>query len=79
MRSGFSGPALHELEAEPVVVFPRSSSSPLGHVAWVDGMAPRSDGTYIHIWEMNFHGLGVIDQRWVKVTPGLSFITAPAI
>jgi hypothetical protein len=42
-------------------------------------MAPRSDGTYIHIWEMNVNGLGVIDQRWVKVTPGLSFITAPAI
>jgi surface antigen len=64
---------------QAVVVFPKSAASPLGHVAWVDAMAPRSDGTYIHIWEMNVNGLGVIDQRWVKVTPGLSFITAPAI
>jgi len=64
---------------QAVVVFPKTSASPLGHVAWVDAMAPRSDGIYIHIWEMNHVRLGVIDQRWVKVTSGLSFIPAPAI
>ena len=64
---------------QAVVVFPKTSASPLGHVAWVDAMAPRSDGIYIHIWEMNHVSLGVIDQRWVKLTSGLSFIPAPAI
>lgn len=64
---------------QAVVVFPISKASPLGHVAWVDAMGPRSDGTYIHISEMNRTTLGVTDTRWVKVTPGLLFITAPAI
>lgn len=64
---------------QAVVVFPGTSTNPDGHVAWVDAMAPRSDGTWIHIWEMNYTGLYQVDNRWVKVAPGMSFIPAPAI
>jgi surface antigen len=68
----FSFPA-----TQAVVVLP--STNPDGHVAWVEAMAPRSDGTWIYIGEMNVIGLGQIDHRWVKVTPSMSFIPSPAI
>ena len=64
---------------QSVVVFDASLVPPYGHVAWVDSMQPRSDGTYIHVWEMNWYGLYKIDDRWVKVVAGMSFIPAPAI
>lgn len=70
----FSFPA-----TQAVVVFPGTPTTRYGHVAWVDGMQPRSDGTWIHIWEMNYTGLYQVDNRWVKVAPGMSFIPAPAI
>jgi len=62
---------------QAVVVLP--STNPYGHVAWVEAMAPRSDGTWIYIGEMNVIGLGQIDHRWVKVASNMSFIPAPAI
>lgn len=64
---------------QAVVVFEGTASNPYGHVAWVDGMQPRSDGVYIHVAEMNYIGFNKIDTRWVKVVPGMSFIPAPAI
>jgi surface antigen len=70
----FSFPA-----TQAVVVFAATSTNKYGHVAWVDGMQPRSDGTWIHIWEMNYTGLYQVDSRWAKVIPGMSFIPAPAI
>lgn len=64
---------------QAVVVFPGTSTNQYGHVAWVDGMQPRSDGAWIHIWEMNYTGLNQVDNRWVKVAPNMSFIPATAI
>lgn len=64
---------------QAMVVFQGTPTNRYGHVAWVDGMQPRSDGTWIHIKEMNYTGLYQIDSRWVKVTPSMSFIPAPAI
>jgi surface antigen len=64
---------------QAMVVFePRvQGASADGHVAWVDDMQPRSDGTYIHVREMNWRGLGVISERWVKHVAGMSYIMAP--
>ena len=50
-----------------------------GHVAWVDVRQNRADGLYIHIWEMNARGFGVISERWVKHTGGMSYILAPSL
>ncbi|WP_117210501.1 CHAP domain-containing protein [Allorhizocola rhizosphaerae] len=68
---------------QSVVVFERGvagASSTTGHVAWVDFMQQRSDGTYIHVWEMNFGGgLGVEHERWVKHQAGMSYLMAPQL
>jgi surface antigen len=64
---------------QAVVVFPKSSTSSLGHVAWVDAMQLRSDGQYIHIVEMNAIGFNVVSDRWLKASPGWSYIPAPAL
>jgi surface antigen len=64
---------------QALVVFPASKAHKFGHVAWVDEMQPRYGGTWIHIWEMNFLHLNDIHNRWIKVTPKLSFIPASAI
>jgi hypothetical protein len=72
---------------QSIVVFQPNvqGSGSIGHVAWVDGMQPRADGTYIHVWEMNFReadgtgGFNRVSQRWVKHVGGMSYIPAPAI
>ena len=70
----FSFPA-----TQAVVVFEATRNNPYGHVAWVDAMRPNIGGTQIHIWEMNYIGWNQVDQRWVTITPDMSFIPAPAI
>ena len=69
--------------ARAVVVFERGvagASSTSGHVAWVDYMQQRSDGLYVHVWEMNFGGgLGIEHERWVKHQSGMSYIMAPQL
>jgi surface antigen len=66
---------------QSVVVFERGvagASATTGHVGWVDDMQPRSDGTYVHIREMNWNGrLGVEHERWVKHQAGMSYVMAP--
>lgn len=71
-----SGPS-----TQSVVVFERNvqGSGSVGHVAWVDAMEKRADGTYVHVAEMNYKGLGVISNRWVKHVPGMSYIMAPQL
>lgn len=64
-----SSPGTHS-----IVVFERSSPTSVGHVAWVDGIQLRSDGLWIHIWEMNRTTLNQITNRWVKHTSGMSYI-----
>lgn len=64
---------------QAVVVFEGTLSNPAGHVAWVDAMQPRSDGTYIHIQEMNYKILYDHNERWIKAVPGLSYIPSPSI
>ena len=63
---------------QSIVVFDPNvqGSGSVGHVAWVDYVQPRADGTYIHVWEMNFRGLNVVSDRWVKHVPGMSYIMA---
>jgi len=74
---------LNQPATQSVVVFERGvqgASSTSGHVAWVDFMQRRSDGTYVHVWEMNFGGgLGVEHERWVKHVAGMSYIMAPQL
>ncbi|WP_162907399.1 CHAP domain-containing protein [Allorhizocola rhizosphaerae] len=66
---------------QSIVVFEPGvqGASSQGHVAWVDFMQPRSDGTYIHVWEMNWRGLHIVSDRWVKHVPGMSYIMAPQL
>ncbi len=72
---------LNSPATQSVVVFEPGvqGASSLGHVAWVDYMQPRSDGTYIHVWEMNWKGLNIISDRWVKHVAGMSYIMAPQL
>jgi surface antigen len=72
---------LNSPATQSVVVFEPGvqGASSLGHVAWVDFMQPRSDGTYIHVWEMNWKGLNIISDRWVKHVSGMSYIMAPQL
>lgn len=70
---------LNSPATQSLVVFERGTggaSSTGGHVAWVDFMQARSDGTYVHVWEMNWRGLGVVSERWVKHIAGMSYIMA---
>lgn len=62
-----------------IVVFEKyvQGSGSYGHVAWVDAVRPAVGGTDIHVVEMNFRGLGVISDRWVRHVSGMSYITAP--
>jgi surface antigen len=66
-----------------VVCFERGvagASTTNGHLGWVDYVQARSDGTYVHVWEMNFGGgLGVEHERWVKHQAGMSYIMAPQL
>jgi surface antigen len=66
---------------QAIVVFEPGvqGASRLGHVAWADSMRPQADGVYIHISEMNFRGLGVTSERWVKHVGGMSYIPAPSL
>jgi len=66
---------------QSIVVFEPyvQGSGQFGHVAWVDAMQPRSDGTYIHVTEMNFLGYNVVSDRWVKHVAGMSYIMAPSV
>src|SRR5438874_7745611 len=66
---------------QSIVVFEPyvQGSGQFGHVAWVDAMQPRSDGTYIHVTEMNFLGYNVVSDRWVKHVAGMSYIMAPSL
>lgn len=69
-----SQPASHA-----IVVFEPTGSGSVGHVAWADGTQLRSDGWYVHIWEMNYDGsatvaTGHVRERWLKTTPSMSYI-----
>jgi len=70
---------LNQPATQSLVVFERGvggASATGGHVAWVDFMQQRSDGTYVHVWEMNWRGLGIVSERWVKHQAGMSYIMA---
>ena len=67
-------------QANSIVVFQPSvyrANKKYGHVAWVTAVEHRSDGLYIDIVEMNWHGLGVWSTRTVKDIHGMSYILAP--
>jgi surface antigen len=74
---------LNQPVTQAVVVFERgvqSADATAGHVAWVDFIRPRGDGgTDIHVWEMNFVGLNVVSQRWIRHVAGMSYIMAPQL
>jgi len=57
------------------------NSGSVGHVAWVDAMQPRSDGTYVHVWEMNMPetNFNRVSQRWVRHVAGMSYVMAPSL
>ena len=55
-------------------------ASAVGHVAWVDSVANRPDGRWIHVTEMNntsLGGPGVFDDRDVKSVAGMSYVLMP--
>ena len=63
-----------------VVVQPHEgTSSSDGHVAWVDRVEQRADGTYLHITEMNGQsaGFNAFGTRELKVQGSMRFILAP--
>ncbi len=61
-----------------VVVFPVSSAyGSVGHVAWVDSVQSRPDGTYISITEMNYKGWNTWDTRVVRHSSDLRYILVP--
>ncbi len=67
-------------QANSIVVFQPGvyqANQEYGHVAWVTGLEHRSDGVYVDIIEMNWHGLGVWSTRTVKDIRGMSYILAP--
>jgi surface antigen len=79
-------------DAQPrsIVVFASSLVGGVGHVAWVDNVDQRADGTYLTITEMNY-GRGATKENayhttgfnhWhtrsnVKDVPGMSYILIP--
>ena len=68
----------NEPSTQAIVVFEGYiSSSAAGHVAWVDAMRPSGSGIEIHVWEMNYRGLGVVSERWVTHRAGMSYVLAP--
>jgi surface antigen len=61
-----------------VVVFPKTGTSPDGHVAWVDSVARNSDGSIsVHIDEMNLQKLYQIDSRTITNTSDLRYVLVP--
>ena len=55
-------------------------ASAIGHVAWVDSVATRPDGQWIHVTEMNntsLGGPGVFDDRDVMSVAGMSYVLMP--
>jgi surface antigen len=63
-----------------VIVFPRSSRSPLGHVAWVIGISQSSSGAVsLSLVDENLdaEGLGHISYRTIPVASGYRYIPAP--
>lgn len=66
---------------QSIVVFEKyvQGSGSLGHVAWVDATRMQPDGQYVHVVEMNYRGLYVVSDRWVKHVSGMSYITAPQL
>ena len=57
-----------------------AGAGPIGHVAWVDSVTPRSDGTAIHVTEMNnvyYGGVGIFSDRDIMNVPGMSYILLP--
>ena len=74
---------INDPKTQCVVCFERGvagASTTNGHLGWVDFMQQRSDGPYVHVWEMNFGGgIGIEHQRWVKHQAGMSYIMAPQL
>jgi surface antigen len=68
-------------EPRAIVVFERGvqgADISLGHVAWVDNVEDRTDGSWVHITEMNgAAGPGQWDERLVRHVSGMSYILAP--
>lgn len=70
-----------DAQARSIVVFQpgvQGADPTYGHVAWVDSVEYRDDGTYITMTEMNgLAGPYVYNTRTVKDVVGMSFILAP--
>jgi surface antigen len=69
-----------DAQARSIVVFQPGvqGAGSAGHVAWVDSIQRRGDGTYVSITEMNYGGaLGVWHLRTLKDVAGMSYILAP--
>ena len=62
---------------QSIVVFPISTGSPLGHVAWVNSVTVSGGSILLNITEMNYKGLGVVDTRTVTANASLRYIVAP--
>ncbi len=63
-----------------VVIPPGVLAAPeTGHIAWVDTVSTRPDGTYLALTEMNAAGKGpnIWSGRTVKAEPGLLYILLP--
>jgi surface antigen len=67
-------------QARSLVVWPANTlgAQGYGHVAWVESVDHRANGTYITISEMNWtYGPGRVDQRTIPSDGRLSYILAP--
>jgi surface antigen len=67
-------------QARSIVVWPANTlgAYAAGHVAWVESVDHRANGTYITISEMNWtYGPGRVDQRTILSDGRLSYILAP--
>lgn len=49
----------------------------IGHVAWVRDVRKRDGRVEVLVWEMNWGGPFITNQRWVEHVDGMSYIVAP--
>lgn len=52
----------------------------IGHVAWVNSVSQRPDGTWLSVTEMNntsLGGPGIFNDREVKQVPGMAYVLLP--